>query len=99
MPRRAYACNEPGRPPLKSYLTDGKRAYVVTNKLQLLRGPGGAYGIMGQLVQGETLRVLGRPECDHHNRLWWRTDRHGWWACETEQVERRLKLNFAPLAV
>ena len=97
--RRAYACDEPGQPPLKSYLADSKRAYVVTDRLQLLSGPGGGYEVKGQLALGETVRVLGRPECDHHSRLWWQTDRHGWWVCETEQVEKGLRLNLTPLAV
>lgn len=97
--RRAYACDEPSQPPLKSYLADSKRAYVVTDRLQLLSGPGGGYEVKGHLALGETVRVLGRPECDHHSRLWWQTDRHGWWVCETEQVEKGLRLNLAPLAV
>lgn len=97
--RRTYACDEPSQAPLESYLADNKRAYAVTNRLQLLSGPGGGYEVKGHLALGETLRVLGRPECDHHNRLWWQTDRHGWWVCETEQVEKGLRLNLAPLAV
>ena len=97
--RRAYTCDEPGQPPLKSYLADTKRAYVVTNRLPLLSGPGGGYEVLGQLAVGETLIVLGKPECDTHNRLWWQTDRYGWWVCETEQVDRGIKLNLVPLAV
>lgn len=97
--RRAYACDEPGQPPLKSYLAAGKRAYVPTGKLQLLSGPGGGYELMGQLTAGDTLTVLGKPACDHHSRLWWQTDHHGWWACEAEQVEKGLKLNLLPLTV
>lgn len=72
---------------------------MVTNRLQLLSGPGGGYEILGQLATGETLTVLGNPECDTHNRLWWRTDGSGWWVCETEQVDRGLRLNLVPLAV
>lgn len=97
--RRMYACDEPGQPPLRSYLAGGKRAYVVTKGLQLLKGPGGGYEILDKLAPGETLTVLGNPECDHHNRLWWQTDRHGGWVCETEQVDKGVKLNLAPLAV
>lgn len=97
--RRAYACDEPGQPPLKSYLASGKRAYVVASRLPLLKGPGGGYEVVGHLAQGETLQVLGNPECDTHNRLWWQTDRSGWWVCETEQVPRGFRLNLAPLAV
>jgi hypothetical protein len=97
--QRTYACDEPGQPPLKSYLVDTQRAYGVTNRLQLLSGPGGGYEVMGHLAVGETLQVLGNPDCDTHNRLWWQTDRHGWWVCETEPVNRGMKLNLMPLAV
>ncbi len=97
--RRTYACGEPGQPPLKSYLADTKRAYVVTNRLPLLSGPGGGYEELGRLAPGETLQVLGNPKCDTHNRLWWQTDRHGLWVCETEPVDRGTKLNLVPLAV
>ena len=97
--RRTYACDEPGQPPLKSYLADTGRAYVVINRLPLLSGPGGGYEILGQLDAGETLTVLGNPVCDRHSRLWWQTDRYGWWACETEPAGRGIKLNLAPLAV
>ncbi len=97
--RRAYACDEPGQPPLKSYLASGKRAYVVASRLPLLKGPGGGYEVVGHLAQGETLQVLGNPKCDTYNRLWWQTDRSGGWVCETEQVPRGFRLNLAPLAV
>jgi hypothetical protein len=97
--QRLYACDEPQQAPLKSYLADGKRAYAATNRLQLLSGPGGGHEVLGYLAMGETLTVLGKPECDTHNRLWWQTDRHGWWVCETEQMEKGLSLNLAPLAV
>lgn len=97
--RRAYACDEPGQAPLKSYLADGKRAYVAVKQLDLLGGPGGGCEVRGQLALGDKLTVRGKPACDHHSRLWWQTDRHGWWVCETEQLERGLKLNLAPLTV
>lgn len=96
---RAYACDEPGQSPLKSYLADGKRAYVTSNRLPLLSGPGGGYEVVGQLASGETLTVLGKPACDHHNRLWWQTDRSGGWFCEREPVDKGFKLNLVPLAV
>lgn len=51
------------------------------------------------VLTAATVTVLDKPVCDCHNRLWWRTDHHGYWVCEAEQVWRRLKLNFAPLAV
>ena len=95
---RFYACDEPAQPALKSYLAAGKRAYVVTNQLPLLRGPGGGYEMIGKLGLGATLTVLGAPECDSHSRLWWRTDRNGW-VCETEQVDRGTRLNLVPLSV
>lgn len=97
--RRAYACDEPGQSPLNSYLAGGKRAYVVTNRLPLLKGPGGGYEVLKHLALGDTLQVLGNPECDTHNRLWWRTDRSGGWVCETEPADRGFKLNLAPLQV
>lgn len=97
--RRAYACDEPGQAPLKSYLADGKRAYVAVKQLDLLDGPGGGYEVKGQLALGDTLTVRGRPSCDHHNRLWWQTDRCGWRVCEAEQIDRSVKLNLVPLAV
>lgn len=97
--RRMYACDEPGQPPLRSSLADGKRAYVTANRLPLLSGPGGGHEVLGQLALGDTLTVHGRPQCDQHNRLWWQTDRHGGWVCETEQVDKGVKLNLAPLAV
>ena len=94
-----YHCGRPGQPPLKSYLTDTKRAYVVTNRLPLLSGAGGGYEILGYLAIGETLTVLGAPECDTHGRLWWQSDHYGWWVCETEQVAQGLRLNLVPLTV
>ncbi len=98
--RSQVASNSPpGQPPLKSYLADAKRGCVITNRLQLLSGPGGGYEVMEHLAVGETLQVLGNPDCDTHNQLWWQTDRHGWWVCETEPVNRGMKLNLMPLAV
>ncbi len=97
--QRTYVCDEPSQPPLKSYLADTQRAYVVTNGLQLLSGPGGGYEQLGRLALGETLQVLGNPACDRHNRLWWQTDRYGWWVCESEPAGRNRKLNLASLTV
>lgn len=97
--QRLYACDEPRQASLKCNLADSKRAYVATNRLQLLSGPGGGHEVLGHLAVGETLAVLGKPECDTHNRLWWQTDRYGWWVCETEPVDRGTRLNLLPLTV
>jgi hypothetical protein len=51
------------------------------------------------LAAGETLTILGAPECDTFDRLWWQTDHLGGWVCETERVTQGLKLNLAPLNV
>jgi hypothetical protein len=96
---RSYWCDEPGQSPLKSYLAAGKRAFVATERLVLLRGPGGGYQLIRYLSPGETLTVLGAPHCDSSNRLWWETDRGGGWVCETEPASRGTRLNLVPLTV